>query len=79
MVKVTEYKLREIAKNKGITGYQYKPKKELLWNIYKLKRFTDNLSRNGFNKIVKMEILSLNELVKIEKKMYRLMPLSKWR
>ena len=27
MVKVTEYKLRKTAKNKGIIGYQDKPKK----------------------------------------------------
>ena len=49
MVKVTEYKLRKTAKNKGIIGYQNKSKKELLQNIYKLKRIYDNLSRNGFN------------------------------
>ena len=60
MVKVTEYKLRKTAKNKGIIRYQNKSKKELLQNIYKLKRIYDNLSRNGFNKIV-------NELKKIER------------
>ena len=60
MVKVTEYKLRETAKNKGIISYQNKPKKEIL-------RINDNLSRKGFNKIAKMQNLSLNELVKIER------------
>ena len=49
MVKVTEYKLRK-------TGHQDKPKKSLLRIIYKLKRITDNLSRNGLNKIAKMQI-----------------------
>ena len=55
MVKVTEYKLRKTSKNKGIIGYQNKSKKELLQSIYKLKRFYDNLSRNGFNKITRMQ------------------------
>ena len=67
MVKITEYKLRKTAKNKGIIGYQNKPKKELLRIIYKLKRITENLSRNGLKKIVKMQNLSLNELKKIER------------
>ena len=67
MVKLTEYKLRETAKNKGIIGYQNRPKKELLRIIYELKRITDKLSRNGLNKIVKIQKLSLNELKKIER------------
>ena len=67
MVKITEYKLRKTAKNKGIIGYQNKPKKELLRVIYKLKHSTDNLSGNRINKIVNMQNLSLNELTKIEK------------
>ena len=66
MVKVTQYKLRKAAKNKGIIGYQNKSKKELLRNIYKLKHIYDNLSRNGFNKIIRMQNFSLNELKKIE-------------
>ena len=40
------------------------PKKELLRIIFKLKRITENLSRNGLNKIIKMQNLSLNELKK---------------
>ena len=67
MVKPTEYKLRKAAKNKGIIGYQNKSNKELLRVIYKLKRITENLSRNTFNKIIKMQNLSLNELKKIER------------
>ena len=58
--------MRKTAKNKGIIGCQNKSKKELLQNLYKLKRIYDNLSRNGFNKIVNMQNLSLNELKKIE-------------
>ena len=67
MVKVTKCKLRKTAQKKGITGYQNKSKKELLQIIYELKRVTDKLSRNGLNKIVKMQNLSLNELKKIER------------
>ena len=43
------------------------PKKELLRIIFKLKHITENLSRNGFNKIIKMQNLSLNELKKNRK------------
>ena len=43
------------------------PKKELLRIIFKLKRITENLSRNGLNKIIKMQDLSLNELKKNRK------------
>ena len=48
-------------------GYQNKPNKELLTIIYKLKCITENLLRNGLNKIIKMPNLSLNELKKIER------------
>ena len=67
MVKATEYNLRRTAKRKGILGHQNKSNKELLRIIYKLKRITENLSRNGLKKIVKMQNLSLNELKKIER------------
>ena len=43
------------------------PKKELLRIIFKLKHITENLSRNGLNKIIKMQNLSLNKLKKIER------------
>ena len=64
MVKRTKYKLRKTAKKKDIIGYQNKSNKELLRIIYKLKRITENLSRNGLNKIIKIPNLSLNELKK---------------
>ena len=67
MVKVTKYKLRKTAKNKGIMGYQNKSNKKLLRILNKLKRITENLSRNELNKIIKMQNLSLNELRKIER------------
>ena len=40
MVKVTENKLRKMAKRKGIMGHQNKSDTELLRIIYKLKRIT---------------------------------------
>ena len=67
MVKATEYNLRSTAKRKGILGHQNKSNEDLLRIIYKLKRITENLSRNEFNKIIKMPNLSLNELKKIER------------
>ena len=66
MVRITEYKLRKTAKNKGIIGYQNKTKKELLRIIYKLKHITGRVSSHGFNKIVKMQNVSLDKLKKIE-------------
>ena len=50
MVKATEYNLRRTAKRKGILGHQNKSNKELLRIIYKLKRITENLFRNGLKK-----------------------------
>ena len=64
MVKATEYKLRRTAKRKAILGHQNKSNKELLRIIYKLKRITENLSKNELNKITKMQNLSLNKLKK---------------
>ena len=67
MVKITENKLRLTAENKGIKGYQNMSNKKLLRTLYKLKRITENLSKNGLNKILKIENLSLNELKQIDK------------
>ena len=65
MVKITENKLRLIAKNKGIRDYQNMSKEKLLSTLDKLKRINKKLLRNGLKKIVKMQNLSLNELEKI--------------
>ena len=66
MVNATEYNLRRTTKRKGILGHQNKSNKELLRIIYKLKRITGNLYRNGLKKI-KMPNLSLNDFKKIER------------
>ena len=55
-------KLRLTAKNKGIKDYQNTSNKKLLRSLYKLKRISENLSKNGLNKILKIENLLLNEL-----------------
>ena len=55
MVKITENKLRLKAKNKGIRDYQNMSNKKLLRTLYKLKRITKNLSKNEYNKMVKMQ------------------------
>ena len=67
MVRITKNKLRLTAKNKGIKDYQNMSNKKLLRTLYKLKRITENLSKNGLNKILKIENLSLNELKQIDK------------
>ena len=65
MVKLTENKLRLIAKNKGIKNYQNISKEKLSSTLYKLKVITENLSKNRQKKIVKMQNLSLNKLEQI--------------
>ena len=51
MVKITKNKLRETVKNIGIKDYQNMSNKKLLRTLYKLKRITENLSKNALNKI----------------------------
>ena len=67
MVKLTEYEIRLIAKIRGIKNYQNMSKEELLSTLDKLERITENLSKNGIHKIVKMQNLPLNELEQIER------------
>ena len=67
MVKITENKLRLIAKNKGIRDYQNMSKEKLLSTLDKLKRITRNLSKNGLKKILKMQNLSLNKLEQVKR------------
>ena len=67
MVELTEYKLRETVKNNGTKDYKNMSKERLLSTYDIINRITENLSRNGLNKIAKMQNLSLNELEKIER------------
>ena len=67
MVKLTKYELRLIAKNRGISNYLNMSREKLLSSIDKLEHITENLSKYGLNKTVKMQNLSLNELQQIER------------
>ena len=67
MVKLTEYEVKLIAKNRGINNYLNMSREKLLSTLDKLERITENLSKYGLNKIVKMQNLSLNELEQIER------------
>ena len=67
MVKLNEYEIKLIAKNRGISNYQNMPREKLLSILDKLERITENSSKNGLNEIVNMQNLSLNELEQIER------------
>ena len=54
MVKLTEYEVKLIAKDRGIKNYQSMSREKLLSTFHKLERITENLSKCGLNKIVKM-------------------------
>ena len=62
MVKLTEYELKLIAKNKGINNYLSTSREKLISTLDTLERITENLSKYGLNKIAKMQNPSLNEL-----------------
>ena len=64
MANQTNNKLRLIGKKKGIKDYQSVPKKKVFGIIARIKRITENISKNRLNKILKMQNLSLNELKK---------------
>ena len=65
MVRLTEYELRIIAKNRGIKNYLNMSREKLLGNIDKYDHIIENLSENELEKIVKMQNLSLKELEQI--------------
>ena len=65
MEKMTENKLRIIAKNKGIKNYESMSKEKLLSAIDKLKSITENLLENGLAKITEMNNFSENKLKQI--------------
>ena len=67
MLKLTTYKVKLIAKNRGIKNYQSMSQEKLLSTLDKSECITENLSKNGLNEIVKMQNLSLNELEQIKR------------
>ena len=58
MVKPTEYKQKETVKNNGTKDYKNISKERLLSTYGTINRITENLSRNGLNKIAKIQNLS---------------------
>ena len=67
MVKLNTYEVKLIAKNRRIKNYQSMSREMLLSNLDKSERITENLSKNGLNKIARMQNLSQNDLEQIEK------------
>ena len=67
MVKLTECKQRKTVKHNGTKGYRNMSEERLLSTYDTINWITENFSRNGLNKIVKIQNLSLNELKKIER------------
>ena len=67
IVKLAKHEPDQIAKNRGINNYLYISREELLSILDEYNRIIKNLSKNGLEKIVKMQNLSLNELEKIER------------
>ena len=55
------------CKKQGIKNYQSMSREKSLSTLDKSERISENLSKNGLNKIVKMQNLSLNELEQIER------------
>ena len=67
MVKITKHELRLTAKNRGIKNYLNMSRERLLSTFDKSEHITENLSKNGLNKIIKIQNLSLNDLKQIER------------
>ena len=67
MVKLTKYEVKLIAKNRCIKGYQSMSREKLLNILDKSERINENLSKNGLERIVRMQNLSLNKLQQIER------------
>ena len=66
MVRLTKYELGLIAKNRGISNHQNMSREKLLSSTNKLENITENLSKYGLNKVIKMQNLSLNELKQVD-------------
>ena len=67
MVKLNKYKLRLIARNRGIKNYQNMSREKLLSTLDKSEHITENLSKNGLENTTRMQNLSLNDLEQIKR------------
>ena len=66
MVKLAKHEPDQIAKNRGINNHLCISREELLSILDEYNRIIKNLSKNGQEKIVKMQNLSLNNLRKLK-------------
>ena len=67
MVKLTTYKIKLIAKNRGIKNYQSMLGEKILSIFDKSEHITENLSKNRLERILRMQNLSLNKLEQIKR------------
>ena len=67
MVKPTKYEVKLIAKNRSIKDYQSMSREKLLSILDKSEHITENLSKNGLERIISMQNLSLNDLEQIKR------------
>ena len=71
MVKLTTYELKFVAKNRSIKNYQSMSREKLLSTLDESERITENLSKNGLERIARMQNLLQNDLEQI-KRIYRI-------
>ena len=71
MVKLTTCELKFVAKNRSIKNYQSMSREKLLSTLDKSERITENLSKNGLERIARMQNLLQNDLEQI-KRIYRI-------
>ena len=65
IVKLTIYEVKLIAKNRGIKNYQSMSREKLLSTLDKSECITENLSKNGLERIARMQNLLQNDLEQI--------------
>ena len=71
MVKLTTYELKFVAKNRSIKNYQSMSREKLLSTLDESERITENLSKNGLERIARMQNLLQDDLDQI-KRIYRI-------
>ena len=67
MVKLTTFKLRLIARKRGIKNYQNMSREKLLRILHESERIFENLSQSGLERIARMQNLLHNELKQVTK------------
>ena len=67
MINLTKYELKLIAGNRGIKNYQNMAQEKLLSAFVESEHTHKNLSKNGLEKIARIQNLSQNELKQVTK------------